>query len=144
MMGPVSGTEWQCNCSCCYWFCSANVIVATNGQCCSCLCPTVTTDQETSLPFSPDISPHRDRRPGWGHTLWPPRSVSPPLSPPPPRPRSFFPTAHVTSPLGKPENPSRLHRSIRLVRGSAASAAATHDSRVTGHLGDLSSAPGTL
>lgn len=112
---------------------AANVIVTASGQRCSCLWPTVTTDRETSLPFSRDISPRRDRRLGWGHTVWPPRSVSPP-----PRLRSFFLAAHVTPPLGKPENPCRLHRSIRLVKGSTASTAATHDtmfhSRVTGHL----------
>lgn len=115
---------------------AANVIVTANGQRCSCLWPTVTTDRETSLPFSRDISPCRDRRLRWDHTLWPPRSVSPP--PPPPRLRSFFLAAHVTPPLGKPENPCRLRRSIRLVKGSTASTAATHDtmfhSRVTGHL----------
>lgn len=145
-MGPVSATEWQCDCSCCYWFCSANVIVAVSGQRCSCLFPTATTDRETLLPFSPDVSPHRDGRLGWGHTLWPPRSVSPP----PPRLRSFFffLAAHVTSPLGKPEKPSRRHRSIRLVKSSSASTAATHHtafhSRVTGHLlGDPSTAQGS-
>lgn len=63
-------------------------------------------------------------------------------------PEIFFLAAQVTSPLGKPEKPSWLHRSIRLGRGSAACGATSHRTglhpRVTGHrLGDPSAEQGS-
>lgn len=76
---------------------------------------------ETSLPFSPDISPHRELGRGWGHTGRPPRSVFFSL----PLVWDLFSRSSCDIPAGETREP--LHRSIRLVRGSTAPAAATNN-----------------